>query len=554
MRNFASMLKLFFVFVSATLLFVSSFGQSDTILLSAKVKELKALSYSNPLEALQHAEPLLAECSQAGYSKGLAEVYNTQGIILYTRGLNDLALQSFINALENFRLLNDTIGMSLVYNNLGVVSYSVKKYYYSIFFFQQSLAIQSRINNIRNVIDLNNNIGSIYEKLKMYNKALSIHRNANAMSIKYGHLVGLSTGLNNIGVIYENSGHPDSAIWYYRKALEVSDSVPISQLALTYSNLGRTLMNNSRIDEARICLDSALLMATNSEATSYLSEIYNLFSQYYDKKGDINKAYKYLLKYKDVNKLIEDQTTEGDFADFILSMQQNKWSKEKKLLDNQVSLQQKVQWLLVIVIVVVIAGFFLVYLNIRNRNRLLDQRHKLSESESLRLADELKNKEIIAQLEKEKLTSELQMKERQLTSMTMHIVTKNETLQEIEKHVEQIASGNPEKSAEMPLNKIKSIIRMNAGDEAVWNNYFYHFEQVYPGFFRQLTNLHPELTQGEQKLCAYITINLNNKEIAHVMGISEASIKIKKNRLSKKLQLDIASDLTSYLRKFTDGE
>ena len=183
---------------------------------------------------------------------------------------------------------------------------------------------------------------------------------------------------------------------------------------------------------------------------------------------------------------------------------------------------------------------------------MLDQKHALAESEKRRLAEELENKAIIAQLEKDKLTNELQMKERQLTSMTMHIVTKNETLQEIEKNIDQFVSSNSEKGNDTSLKKIQSIIRMNAGDEAVWNNYFYHFDQVYPGFFKVLSEVHPDVTQGEQKLCAYILINLSNKEIAHVMGISEASIKIKKNRLSKKLKLDIASDLTAYLRKFAE--
>lgn len=554
MRNFATMMKLVFSILFALSLFLTSIGQNDTALLQSKVIELKNLSYSDPLEALQKADPLIAECTNAHYSKGLAEVYNTQGIILFTRGLNDLALQSFIKSLENFKLLNDTVGMSLIYNNLGVVSFTVKKYYYSIFFFQQSLAIQEKSGNIRNVIDLNNNIGSIYEKLKMYDKALAIHRKSNLMSIQNGHSVGLSFGYNNMGVVFENSGHPDSAIYYYQKAILVSDSVPESQQALIYSNLARTFLNNGKAELALLYLDSAFGFAQNSGASTFLPEIYNLYSQYYERIGNIEKAYYFLHQYKEINNTLEEQTTEGDFADFILSMQQDKWSQEKDLLDKQVSLQRKVQWLLVIVIVIAIAGFFLVYLNVKNRNRLLDQQHKLAESESLRLADELKNKDIIAQLEKEKLTSEIQMKERQLTSMTMHIVTKNETLQEIEKHVEQIASGKTEKSSEQPLSKIKSIIRMNASDEAVWSNYFYHFEQVYPGFFRKLSELHPDLTQGEQKLCAYITINLNNKEIAHVMGISEASIKIKKNRLSKKLQLDIASDLTSYLRQFTGGE
>ncbi|MPM16063.1 hypothetical protein SDC9_62437 [bioreactor metagenome] len=517
-----------------------------------RITEARNKTNSEPLQALQEAEELIDECTKLNYSKGLAECYNLQGIVLFNRGLNDMALQSFIRSLEYFREIDDTMGISFVYNNLGVVSYTINKYHYSIFFFNQSLRIQVRDNKYRNIVDLKNNIGSIYEKLKMYDTAMALHREAIRISTQHPYDVGMATAFNNIAVIYENSGIVDSAVYYYTASLNYRDSLPQSQLSLTYTNLARTLLNSGNNRHAFLYLDSALNTALASEALAQLPEIYKLYSQYYESEGDMNKAFINLKKYKESTEKIETQTTEGDFADFILSMQQSKWQKERTLLDKQMKLQNRVQWLIIGIIAVALIVLVLFFINIRNRNRMLDQKHALAESEKRRLAEELESKAIIAQLEKDKLTNDLQTKERQLTSMTMHIVTKNETLLEIEKSMNQFVSSNPDRSNDAALNKIQSIIRMNAGDEAVWNNYFYHFEQVYPGFFKVLTDAHPDLTQGEQKLCAYILINLSNKEIAHVMGISEASIKIKKNRLSKKLKLDIASDLTAYLRKFAE--
>ncbi|HBG71819.1 MAG TPA: hypothetical protein DHV29_07710 [Bacteroidales bacterium] len=539
------LLHIFLLFIT-----VLTFAQHDDIdkrILSAREK-----TNSEPLQALREAEILIDECTHLNYDKGLAECYNLQGIVLFTRGVNDMALQSFIRSLEYYRLLDDTIGISLVYNNLGVVSYSISKYHYSIFFFNQSLKIQTRDNKFRNIVDLKNNIGSLYEKLQMYDTAMSLHREALGIAVRNDYEVGIATAFNNIGVIFENSGQTDSAVYYYKESILFKDSIPESQLSLTYTNLGRTLLRNSDYDYAALCLDSALGFAMSSGASAQLPEIYKLYSDYFESQGEITQAYEYLKKYKDITEKIEAQTTEGDFADFILSMQQNKWQKEKLLLDRQMKLQSRVQWLIIAIIAVALIFFVLLFIYFRNRTRMLDQKHALAESEKRRLADELESKAIIAQLEHEKLTNDLQTKERQLTSMTMHIVTKNETLQEIDKNVSLLIDTNAEVAGSANLKKIQSIIRMNAGDEAVWNNYFYHFEQVYPGFFKILSETHPDVTQGEQKLCAYILINLSNKEIAHVMGISEASIKIKKNRLSKKLKLDIASDLTAYLRKFAE--
>lgn len=540
-----------FAFSFVILFFISgSFCQSDTSLINKRIDEIRPLSYSDPLLALQKTDSLMGVCASLSYQKGLAELNNLQGIILFNRGLNDMALRSFISALEYFNQLDDSIGQSKIYNNLGVVSFSIKKYHYSIFFFQQALLIQKKTGNMRNIIDLYNNIGSLYEKLKMYDKALVIHRRSNVLSIRHNHITGLSTGYNNLGVIYENTNRPDSAIHYYLLSIETGDSVAASQLALVYSNVARTLMNIGKMNEAAQYLDSALALSVRSDALVVLSEVYNLKSKYFESSGDYKLAYQYLRDFKVLQDKMDEQTTEGDFADFILSIQQSKWLKEKELLDREVTLQRKVKLLLFVLIAIGAFVFVLLYLTIRNRNKLLGERHRLAESEKMRLAEELNSRETISKLQTEKLTQEIQLKERQLTSMTMHIVTKNETLQEIGKYVEQLA-GLKNQSATAEIEKIRGVIRMNASDEAVWSNYFYHFEQVYPGFFSKLADQHPDLTQGEQKLCAYITINLSNKEIAHVMGISEASIKIKKNRLSKKLNLDMASDLTHYLRRFT---
>ncbi|MDX9931008.1 MAG: tetratricopeptide repeat protein [Bacteroidales bacterium] len=543
-------MKKILLYIVLSLASFSAFSQLEEI--DKRIAAARSKTDTEPLQALREAEALIDECANLNYDKGLAECYNLQGIVLFTRGLNDMALQSFIRSLEYYQHVDDTVGISLVYNNLGVVSYTISKYHYSIFFFNQSLKIQIRAKKFRNIVDLKNNIGSLYEKLHMYDTAMALHRESVLISRQHDYPVGIATAMNNLAVIYENTGNRDSAVFYYKASLAFHDSIAKSQLALTYSNLARTLLNGGDNESAAEYLDSALFNAIESDASAQLPEIYKLYSQYYESTGEIAKAYQNLKKYKDITEKIESQTTEGDFADFILSMQQSKWQKEKSLLDKQMKLQNRVQWLIIAIIAVALVLFVLLFINIRNRNRMLDQKHALAESEKRRLSEELENKAIIAQLEKEKLTNDLQMKERQLTSMTMHIVTKNETLQEIEKNIDQFVSANTDKGNDASLKKIQSIIRMNAGDEAVWNNYFYHFDQVYPGFFKVLSETHPDITQGEQKLCAYILINLSNKEIAHVMGISEASIKIKKNRLSKKLKLDIASDLTAYLRKFAE--
>jgi len=297
-----------------------------------------------------------------------------------------------------------------------------------------------------------------------------------------------------------------------------------------------------------------LIHAEKIQSGTHLANIYELYAEYFEQQGDHKNAYLFLKKFKDLKITLDEQNATGEFADFLFGEQQKQWDKEKELMNAKIKIQKRYQLVLIILIGISILVFLLLFISIRNRNALLKNRQEMAEIEARRIIEEMENKELIAQLEKKNLENEIQHKERQLTSLTLHLVTKNETLQEISKNMDQLSDEQSELKESKSAKKIRSIIRMNSNDESIWSSFFYHFEQVYPGFFKILKKNHPKLTGGEEKLCAYIVTNLNNKEIAHIFGISEASIKVKKNRLAKKLEIENAADLNNYLKTFVQEE
>lgn len=540
---------LYFIFLTLSICNVYS-QKKDT----AYINELINEAHQNTLADPDHAMNLLDETytlsDEKNYTKGLAESLNLRGFVYFNRGLNDFALRSFTAALPYYQEINDSIGMSKVYNNLGVVSYSIQKYPEALYFFNQSLYIQQKTENWRNIIDIYNNIGGLYERLKQYDKSISLHRKAIELAKVHNYGLGFSSALNNIGVVYENTGITDSAIYYYSFAIRCSEEIPDIQLALMHSNLARCFMAIGEMNKCKNELDTAIVHAEKAQSGPQLVNIYELYAQYYENQGNTADAYFYLNKYKELKVKLDEQNATDEFADFLFNVQQKQWDKEKKLMNEQISLQKRYQLVLIILIGISLLVFLLLFISIRNRNALLKNRQELSEMESRRVKEEMQNKERISQLEKEKLESEIQLKERQLTSLTLHLVTKNETLQEISRNMDHLSEDENSIKDHKNAKKIRSIIKLNSADESIWSSFFYHFEQVYPGFFKLLKNKHPKLTSGEEKLCAYIVTNLNNKEIAHIFGISEASIKVKKNRLAKKLEIDTASNLNNYLRSF----
>ena len=74
------------------------------------------------------------------------------------------------------------------------------------------------------------------------------------------------------------------------------------------------------------------------------------------------------------------------------------------------------------------------------------------------------------------------------------------------------------------------------------------FEKVHQNFFTTLKTSFPELTEHELRLCAYIRINLQNKEIARILNVSPATINTSRYRVRKKLVMDNKMSLEDFLR------
>jgi DNA-binding CsgD family transcriptional regulator len=55
------------------------------------------------------------------------------------------------------------------------------------------------------------------------------------------------------------------------------------------------------------------------------------------------------------------------------------------------------------------------------------------------------------------------------------------------------------------------------------------------------------LTLNEQKLCAFLRLNLNTKDIANIMGISLRGVEVARYRLRKKLGLQRGQNLSKFI-------
>ena len=205
---------------------------------------------------------------------------------------------------------------------------------------------------------------------------------------------------------------------------------------------------------------------------------------------------------------------------------QTKYDSEKKerelamqkqqivILEQEAEIQDLVRMRLIVSIIVVILVFALLlytqWLRVR-KNRL--KQH----------------------MENQRLSYELDLKKRELTTHTLHIIQKNEILENLQNKIHELKANN--KAVGNSYNEINRLINTNRLIEKDWENFKAVFEQVHPEFFTKLKQLYGKISSNELRLAAMMKMNLNTKEMASILNITPEGVKKARYRMRKKFEL-----------------
>lgn len=179
-----------------------------------------------------------------------------------------------------------------------------------------------------------------------------------------------------------------------------------------------------------------------------------------------------------------------------------------------------------------------------------DQEKELTNKETqLRTVKEQKENEI-SRLRNEKLNAELNHKNTELASVTMHLLTKNELIGGIKNKLNGTLNQEDKREIKKNITRIIKEINQNANLDKDWEQFEVHFDRVHRDFNKRLKEAFPELTPQEMKLCAYLRLNFTTKEIAQLLHISVRGVEISRYRLRKKLKLTRNENLSEYILEY----
>ena len=185
-------------------------------------------------------------------------------------------------------------------------------------------------------------------------------------------------------------------------------------------------------------------------------------------------------------------------------------------------------------------------------NRFQRKKYKWKESrmEQVKQEELAQKQKELKELKEEQIESELRHVNNLLAASTMNLVVKNEFMENIKEGIEQVKLnrnvGDTQKALERIIKEIDTTLKLQED----WKQFEYHFDRVHGDFLTRLTNEFLDLTPGEQKLCAFLRLKMDTKEIANLMGISLRGVEVARYRLRKKLGLNKHQNLSKFILEY----
>jgi len=478
-------------------------------------------------KAMEYAQKSLEMSEDLNLDKEIANSLSLKGIIYTELGDNDKSSRCFFRCLEIFEKLDDKEGISRSLGNIGLDFHSQQDYRKALEYFNNSLAIAKQINNEAAIKRQYNNIAVVYGDLQKYDTAILFLKKALALSIKLGDKLGQGTNTMNIGYDQMNKGEYENALLNFQKALNLAKELNNrSHMSECYLNFGFCYYSANKIDESIEYFKTALLEGQNQNYYTIIYTAAKMLNQIYAEKKDTITAYKYSISEK-----LAGDSLFSSRKQKLISKLELQYIYEKKEFERQLAHQAKNN-LMLIIIFSLLSG--LVILGLVLSRQRIKSKFIVIEKEKI-------------ELEKAKIESELNIKNRELTVNLISLIKKNEMLSDISNKLVQLELNAKGSETRETITKISKELRKNADDKML-NEFTLRFQEVHAGFYEKLLKAYPDLTQNELKLCAFLRLNMSTKDIAELTGQQILTINTARYRLRRKLDLNsLDQNLVTFL-------
>ncbi|MEO5930482.1 MAG: tetratricopeptide repeat protein [Candidatus Kapaibacterium sp.] len=466
----------------------------------------------------RRAELVAREC---GSEDGLRVAAHGMGMVHSADGESARAIECFERSVELAHAIGARSKEANGLSALGCVYLEIGNYSRALEQFLRAAEILDGSDETVIACDIAMNTGIVHAELGDREKACQYYRESLGMAQAAGSKSLQISPLVNIGNILFEQGDPTAALEHYRRALGLSAELGDGGKDLyALMNIGFLHLDTGAQEKALQVLRQALPTAEGQNSAATWRIIFGIGRCHAELK-EYPQAFEWLARGLEGSRRFDQPETEVRVHE-TLSIAHEALGDVAKSLEH-----------------------FKLMAELKERLWGRDQQRKVAQ---LRVQAEIeraaKEREILRR-EKEMLEAEMEHQTRELTSMALHLVEKNQFLDGLRKEMSDVVQSLD--GAARP--KVKGLMRQvdgNIGGGEEWRAFEAQFEKVHNDFLKRLAAGCPDLSRAELKVCALLKINLSTKEIAAMLASSDRTIGNHRYRIRKKLGLNEDVNLTTH--------
>lgn len=149
------------------------------------------------------------------------------------------------------------------------------------------------------------------------------------------------------------------------------------------------------------------------------------------------------------------------------------------------------------------------------------------------------------------LEEDILTKSKELANYTMLLVKKKDIFSELQYDLKELKDLLKSEDSRKKLMEIFQKLNQHKIGEEYMEVFDVNFEKVHHNFFEKLKEINPTLTKRELRLCAFVKMNLTNKEISPLLNISTRGVETARYRVRKKLNVQQEDNFISFLEQLS---
>lgn len=373
----------------------------------------------------------------------------------------------------------------------------------------------------RKRIDMFNAIGvylrrdfQMSESENYFKHALKVAENA-----KDSVWIGIISG--NLADFERTRGNLDKCLELIQRNIEYSEKFhePLDAMRANIA-LADTYIQRRQWKDAKEALYKAEgYMEDKPYFLQYKKDIAKAFADIAQGEGNNPKELIHLQQYLALNDSLTKQSNHQMMQKIYWQWESERYNQAVATAEMKKAQTQQKYQLIGILLLLVFVIILLLINRSRNKERI---KSTLLEKEQLRLA-----------FEKSQVDQELMVLRDSLQEFTNTIKQNDATIQQLRLEVKHGDDLDPAYQDKIN-DSLSDMLETHIMTDERWMKFKNVFDRVYPGFLIGQKALYPKLSENDLRLLALMKLDLSNRSMGDLLGVSIEAIKKAKQRLKKK--------------------